>query len=128
MPISKKQQKMRKYKFRALDESASPRDRLKAMRKALQVACFTRAYVAEGRHLCNKMIADPFMTDDLRDAAGKLLRDIAIGEAARKNTLIAKIKIGDTIIQEGIAFRVTEIANGTVVGAEVINNVSPTSI
>lgn len=81
MPISKRQQRMRKYRDRALDESRSPDERLKAMRKAFEHAGFTRVYCAIGRRLCNAFIADPQMGDDLRDRAGKMLRDIAIGEA-----------------------------------------------
>lgn len=121
MPVSIKQQKMRKYKFRALDENIAPHLRLRAMQRALEVAGYTRAFCAVGRRLCNKFIADQFMPDELRDAAVRLLRDIACGEAERKNSLLAKIKIGDTIYQDNVAFRVTEITNGRVTAAEPIN-------
>jgi hypothetical protein len=60
------------------------------------------------------------MTDEIRDASVKLMRDTAIGEAARKNAVLAKIKVGDVVYQDGVPFRVTQTSNGKVIAAEAI--------
>jgi len=120
MPATKRQVKLKKYLVVVQDETESPLTRLRAARRLLETGEFSRRTTGHARRLCNRLIGDSQMSDEIRDAAVKLLRDVAIGEAGRKNSLLARIKVGDVVFQDGTPFRVTETSNGRVVAAEPI--------
>jgi hypothetical protein len=120
VPTNRKQKKMRTYRDRALDTNEPPGRRLRAARALVELAGFTQRSCPIARRVANEFFV-PDMPDDIRRAAIKLLDDVNVGEAHTKNALLAKIKIGDTVYQNGFAYRVTEIKKGLVTAAEPIN-------
>lgn len=88
MAISKLRKKQGKYRACLLDENDNAHKRLLAGKHLIELAGGTRREVANVRRVCEALMRDPNMPDDLRDEAYKLLRFVAVAEGEH----LSKIK------------------------------------